>query len=117
MPKAAKKPTITTASTKANLTTAAAKLAKTYNAIMALHKAHGDKADSRRDYAKLSDRWGDLVDVIISATSRSQSDVEAKASVILLPMMLGDPERATAVAESLAQDIIRRAKRGSAARA
>lgn len=70
----------------------------------------GRTLHNRCDYTKLSDRWVDLMDVMMSAPSRSQSEIKAKASVILIPMTLGDPDRATAIAESLANDILRRAK-------
>jgi hypothetical protein len=75
------------------------------DAIEALHKKHGDDADSREDYLKCQDMRDDAVETLISVPASSMDGIKAKASALQLQVLFEDYESHQAIALSLAEDL------------
>jgi hypothetical protein len=75
--------------------------------ISATLKQHGDDADERPDYLKFEDERYDAIEHLSSTAAQSWEGAAAKASTLKMRDILGDCERTAALAESLADDVLR----------
>jgi hypothetical protein len=76
-------------------------------AIAALHKDFGDEADSREDYGEEQERRDACIEALISQPAWCIDGLQAKASALLLRVMIEDYDSHQQIACSLAEDIVR----------
>jgi hypothetical protein len=75
--------------------------------ISATLKQHGDDADEHPDYLKLEDERFEAIDFLSSTPTHSVRGICAKASTLKMREVLEDPGRMPALAQSLADDVLR----------
>jgi len=75
--------------------------------ISATLKQHGDDAGEHPDYLKLEDERFEAIDRVSSTPAHTGRGITAKASVLKMREVLEDPARIVALAESLADDVLR----------
>jgi hypothetical protein len=76
-------------------------------AIAVLHKDFGDEADSREDYGEEEERRDACIEALISQPASGIDGLQAKASALLLSVMIEDYDSHQQIACSLAEDIVR----------
>jgi hypothetical protein len=75
--------------------------------ISATLKQHGDDANEHPGYLKLEDERYEAIDLLSSKPAHSVRALCAKASTLKMREVLEDYVRTTALAESLADDVLR----------
>jgi uncharacterized ferredoxin-like protein len=75
-------------------------------ALAALHKKHGDDADSRDDYQESEEMRDDAIATLINVRASSTAGIMAKASALQLDQLFEDFESHQQIALSLADDLI-----------